>query len=223
MLVVILLPAAGMAAPLPQCGPGTLQDYIDQGSTGCFIGDKSFFDFVTLSIPGAATPIDSASVQVTPVDNLYRPELHFALNANAAAGQFLDIRFGYSVQVLPTGSPINGLGVRLTGASATGDAAVTAIEDVCLGEAFALDICGATPFTLIAPATEGFSQSESTTFAPLLTLGVINDIGVDGGLSGAAGLVSAVNDFSEVPEPAAFLLVSAGLLCVWRLRRPHHP
>ena len=88
--------------------------------------------------------------------------------------------------------------------------------------------CSGVPTTLIAFDIGVDAQLlDSTTFAPVSLLDVVNDIGVDGGLDGGASLTGASNRFTvasasgAVPEPAAFLLVALGLLVLRFATRCH--
>jgi hypothetical protein len=203
------------------CVSGSLADYVSLGSGGCTIGSNTLFDFTTLSIPAAATEIPASSVTVNPIQNIADFGLDFVLNTSANAGEFFDVRFGYSV----TGLPYSSASVGLSGSGVIFDGANTAITDLCLGIAFVGDSCGGTPTTLIAFDIGLDSQLlESATFAPVNVLGVITDIGIDGGLDGSASLTGASNRFpgaapTSVPEPPTALLLALGLLLSWLAAR----
>ncbi len=219
LFLLALFSAAVLADPVPQCAFGTLQDYINSGSAGCFIGATQFFDFVELDIPNGAIQIDPATVLVTPINVQARPQLDFTVNANAAAGKFFDLRFGYTA----TGSFIGGLGLSMTGPLVTGDGAVTVLEDACLGDAFSFDLCSSSTASLAVFATDFDQQlSDALGFSAVSTLGVIKDIGVDGGVSGTAALQSATNQLTIVPEPGTAVMVGTVLLGVAILRRRFH-
>jgi hypothetical protein len=220
LLALLLAPLAVLAAPVLPCAPGTLTDYVNLGSDGCTIGDKVLFDFIDLTIPNGAVPIDFASIFVTPVSSEFVAELRFAVDGSAGPHQFLDAHFAYSVTT--NGFPMVGLRLEMTGASATGDGATTVITDACIGDVFNFDVCFADTATLITAATAFDAvTSDETTFPPTNTLGVANDIGIDGGLGGSARLGTVVNHISEVPEPATLLLCAAGLIAAVWLRRRH--
>lgn len=215
---LLLMQAAVLAGPVLPCAPGTLVDYINLFSDGCSIGDKVFFDFTELTIPTGSTPIDSATIAVTPVDVFLRPELRFTVNTSAGPGEFLDTRFAYSVT---SRAPVVGLTLQHTDALAAGDAAVTVIEDSCLGDVFSFDLCFATMGTPLITFATDFDElsSDRTSFAPVFTLGIANDIGVDAGLAGSAAIGSVINRIDEVPEPATGLLTALGLIAAALLRR----
>lgn len=220
-MILSLVPSAVLAGPVLPCVPGTLVDYFSMDSEGCSIGDKQFFDFFEWVIPHGASLIDPATVTVLPSGTLSGASLEFQVNQSAAAGQFLDISFIYSVRVPATGAAIDGLKLRMTGALAAGDGTATVIKDSCFSDFFFPDFCDAASAPpLITIATDFFTETgQATRFAPQFVMGIFEDIGIDGGSVGFAALGSAVNEFANVPEPASWLLVSAGLAVVWRLGR----
>ena len=217
LFIASLIPAA--AAPI--CGTGTLQSYIALGSEGCMIGDNRFFGFTSAQVPDGATAVLPAAVGVVPLNIPLNPGLRFDVNLNAGARQWLDIVIGYNV----TGAPIVGNTLSMSGASVTGDGAVTVVEDKCLNGSFAAAgpfACTGTAAGLVTYAVVGEAMLvDSLRFAPVNRIGVFKDIGVDGGLAGSASLISATNTFQVVPEPSTVCLTGAGalLLAAARVRR----
>lgn len=201
------------------CLPGTLTEYIGLGSTGCEFGGILFSDFASLEIPFPATQIDPEKVIVNPLNNLNGPglEFEFLVDQTALAGEFFDVRIGYLV----SNNTFSGITASMTGASATGDGAVTTIEDIWPGEVFNPDSSGTSTVILFAIDGEQYSF-EQLTFASVDSIGVIKDIGVDGGLAGTGTLSSATNQFTvsqPIPEPATVLLLATGLGCLGICRR----
>jgi hypothetical protein len=216
-MLALLWPATAEAAP---CAPGTLASYVALGAGGCTVGFASFEAFGVLAVPFGATPIAPEDVFVTPVaPDPSRARLEFQLDAEASAGELLEILIGYTVS-----APLLVAHARLAleGTSVTQDGVVTAVEDLCLAGSFDPGgPTGCTGFPLVMIAFDiGVDQDllETLAFAPVGSLAVVKDIAVDGGLTGAAALVAASNEF-VAPEPAAALLVAAGLLGLARRRR----
>ena len=71
------------------------------------------------------------------------------------------------------------------------------------------------------------SLSETLSFASTPLLGIVNDIAVDGGLSGNAALAGGfTNTFTvatPVPEPTTVTLLATGMAWILRSRRRRHP
>ena len=218
VLLICVFLLAGTASADP-CPTDTLPTYIGLGTGGCSIGPVQFSGFVSLPIPGFATQIQPADVQVVPINIGLNPGLEFQVNTSAGPGEFLDIVIGYLVS-----GPLLSQGMlSMTGAAATGDGAVTVIEDFCLGGTFDPDGptgCTGTTNNLILFAIEGDSlTTDQLLFAPVSQINVIKDIGVDGGLLGTATLASASNQYTIIPEPGTLALVGSGLAAAGLLRR----
>jgi hypothetical protein len=215
-VLAVFTPAATAAAPVA-CSAGTLSDYIAL-TEGCTV-DAFLFDNFTLgqTLPTGATQILPDAVQVTPVAS----GLAFGVDVSADSGELLEIIFGYAVGH----PPIGGASLSMTGASATGDAAITAVKNFCDGgisDPFSVDAClGAGGNALTAIAIDGLSDlTASLDIFPFVSLlGVVDDIAVDGGLAGAGSLTGSVtNQFAAVPEPASALLVATGICGILRSR-----
>lgn len=196
------------------CLPGSLQDYIDLGSGGCVVDDLTFFNFQDLGVIVGATPIDPADILVNPLSTPGNSGLSFDFSGlGAGAGQFLQSLFGFSVSA--TGAPITGVSQSMSGAVATGDAAVTSL--LCIGTA---DPACPTPDTIALLAIDGFSiLSGSLGLSPVSTLDFVGDIGIDGGLGGNASLSNVEMRFQAIPEPALWLPLASLLLTLSVIRR----
>ena len=220
-ILAALTPASGVAAPVA-CSPGTLSDYF-ASSDGCTGGTFLVDHFAPLApLPTGATPISADSVRVIPVVS----GLAFTFDVAADAGQLLEILFGYDV----TSPAIGGASLAMTGASATGDGVVTAVKNYCEGGVFnpgGVDGCTGLPDALITFAIDGDSDLDESLliFPTVAFLSVVDDIAVDGGLTGAASLSGSVtNQFvaaaapNPVPEPTSALLVATGICGILRAR-----
>jgi hypothetical protein len=215
-----LFGALALTAPV-ECSPGSLQSYFDLSSEGCSIDDKVIFGFAPLVLVANAEEIDPGSIFVTPLTTALQPGFRFDINGSADAGELLQSRLVFIVSVNPGGGPIARVRTGLDGSAATGDGNVTGVTDLCLGGEFFSDVgsCPTATDTLIV-FNAGFDAllQESRGLSPVTTLGVINDIALDGGSSGSAGLSSFTIRFQEVPEPATFVPVIASLLALTFLR-----
>jgi hypothetical protein len=202
--------------------PGTLQDYIGLGSAGCQAGIATFADFTTEPGQFIATPIDPATVLVTPGGAMSRPSLQFTLNQTAATGEVLEsfFRFDSTIPVFPI------VNIITLDGSATGDGAATATEDICPGATFSGGAplgCPTAPASLVTLAVSPFGSmpTDSASFAATSFFDVFVDLTVDGGLSGGATLNSATVQFIAAPEPEPAILMLTGLvgLAFRRIRR----
>ncbi len=213
------LSAAAQAAP---CVSGSVADYLALGATGCSVGAVQFRDFTLPAILGPATPVDAAVVTLAPLFTPTGVGLSLLSTLAAGAGSFLELRLGFNASVA-TGA-ITRARIDLGGASATGDGVTTLIEDLCVGSAFDdpgnLACIGSTS-TLVTVATEGFTQdSDALDLAPeVKTLGVVADLGVDGGLGGASTFTAGTLLFSTVPLPSTLALLGLGALGLGTLTR----
>jgi hypothetical protein len=216
----LLFGALALTAPV-NCSPGSLQSYIDLAPEGCSIDDKVVLGFASLIPPEGASEIAPDSIFVTPLTTQFQPGFRFDIDADAGARELLQSRLMFTVLVNPGGGPIGRVRTTIGGSAASGDGVVTAVTDLCLGGEFAFDVgtCADATDTLIV-FNAGFDSmlQESRGFNPVATLGVITDVAVDGGTSGSAGLSSFTIRFQEVPEPATFVPVIAGLLALTFLR-----
>lgn len=219
-LLLSLLSTLGAApASAASCVSGTLQSYVDLGSGGCAIGAVQLADFAIAPGQTFATPIDPATILVTPGGTAIVPTVTLTLVSSAGAGDLLEAFFRFSA----TSTDLIEAAISMSGASATGDGAVTATQDVCPDGAFqgAAPLgCPSAPLTLIAFATELDAQlAETASFAPAAFLDVFADLVVDGGPSGSASLGSATLSFGVVPEQSVAALLTAGLAVLARMRR----
>ena len=220
----ILLFAAVMAvasiASAGTCVPGTLQDYINLGASGCQSGLAMFTGFTTEPGQNAATPIDPSLVFVTPSGSTLNSTLQFTLNSTASANQLFESFFRFEVMAT---APLSD--TMFLNGSATGDGAATATQDICPGGSFMGNSpvgCPGSAGSLVTAATESFTMQSDTASFPISSFfDVFVDLSVDGGLSGTATLTSATAQFTATPEPGTTALMLTGLaaLALRRLRR----
>lgn len=221
MLIVALQSLLCAGASASPCPISTLAVYQGLGSAGCTIGNFRFSNFGLLQQPKGSVPF--TVVTVTPVS----VGLDFGINASADAGTLFEDLISYRVTGI--GASLNGASLFFTGSSATDDGAVTVVENLCVGGLFlgvdGVSGCsGARRDLIVVDFGVGADPPISLAFASATSLAVVTDIAVDGGTVGQASLRgSASNRFAVaavngVPEPAAFLLVIAGLFALFGFR-----
>jgi hypothetical protein len=209
----VLIAARGAsAAPIP-CVSSSLAGYTAL-SMGCSIDSTVFSGFSGLASVG--TPIDPASVLVTPINSAGNLGFRFDLDRTAGAGQAFGILIGYAVANVSGGS------IELNGSSVTPDGVNTGILNACSGD---YDASG--PINCTGSESFGIAFDDGVSAQLLASLGlppgsydVFADLAIDGGLNGGATLASVtVLHTAAVPEPATWSAVLAGL--AWAgLRKP---
>jgi hypothetical protein len=216
---VFVLSGRSQAAPL--CGADSLTNYLSLGS--CSIGGATFSNFSLVTpLPTGAAAVPTNSVIVLPFSTTTSVGFQFLFDVTSTSFQLNELLFGY----LASAAGFTDATLSMPGATATGDGSVTAIQDVCIGGAFAtgsISGCPATQDANVAFAIDGDqSLSETLTFASVPLLGIVNDIAADGGLNGLASLRGGItNSFTvvaaqPVAEPATVTLLATGL--AWALR-----
>ena len=192
------------------CQAGTLQDYLNLGSTGCTVDGELISGFEIAPGQSFATPISPNFVQVTPSGGA-GPTLALTLNSSAGAGDLFELFFRFNVAGLLTGASIS-----LAPPDLSGDGAVTGVLDVCANGSFSsLPVgCSGTAAEGVAFAIVGDSQLSDSVALPVSSFfDVFADITIDGGLSGSASLTSAAVSVTT-PEPSSLLLMTTALGCL---------
>ena len=199
----------------PICVSGTLASYVALGTSGCALGSSSLSHFEILSGINLAVPIAPSDINVTPVMNAGGVGLMFSLSSNASGGNILEGLFSYSV----SGGLYTGSTISASGTSASGNGAVTDIQNLCLGGSFGADGVTACSTGHTGSLVLLGNGSMSTSFAASGPLNVTDDLTFDSGGSGsgnmAAGGVftdSFTSAASNVPEPRTLSLLIAGAL-----------
>lgn len=221
VIALFLLVCSAPAAHAAPCVAQPLNAYLALGPGGCSVDGITFSDFSLPAIlsPGA-TPVDPDAVSITPVSSAAGSgfALSFGPTAplSAGANELRSLRFGFNAAA----AGLSGAFGALLEPNAVGDAAITLVEDLCLGTPFddPTDLlCSAATVNLVAIAIEGFSDNPVTTaFAAVDLLGVVADIGVDGGPTGSASLAGAELRFlaealAAVPAPSSLSLLGIAL------------
>lgn len=202
---VFMLAGLGTAQAVP------LQDLFNGAEL--VVVDKRFFDWVLIDEVATGDLPDYDSIEVTGLaDDPDNPGIHFETNGQMAVEDFdfLDVLFGFSVQVLDPEQRIKDNSLEITGFSFEGEGGVvTIIEEVfdatgvLIGEKFVeADILDDPDYDNLFDSAE-FERQRS--------LRVEKNILVFADPGGFASLDSFEQRFSQVPEPSALLLIG-GLL-----------
>jgi len=193
---------APMAAAAP-CQTTTLSVWLSIANFSCTVGDKSFSNFSYS--PDGFTLVPATSVGVGP-DNLFGlPGLAFNAFWQNPAGSGANFDALLSFDVTSLGAPINDFHFAL-------DGVVGPVLDVAT-----LTFPNGTAVSL----SSSNNNSQTLTFAPVMSLHVQDDIGVSPG-----GTISSVHkSFSQVPGPIVgaglpgLVAACGGLLALARRRR----
>jgi hypothetical protein len=206
LMLVAMMAVSALGAPL--CIPGTLEDYVGLGDTGCQIDDKLFYNFTYAGTgSGGAAAIPDEGVAVVVFDTPLNPGLQFSAAWSVGPGQTLDSLIQYNVVVLPGGFPIGDISARMAGFGVDQNGVVAVAEVVST-----LDVPPEVLANLLLFRNGGTVAFQRVDIAPTLgPLHVVKDISVNGN-DGFATVSMVTNRFSEVPEPGALLLIGSGLL-----------
>jgi hypothetical protein len=196
------------------CQPGTLQGYINLGAGGCDLGAAHINDFMIEPGQSFATPIDPATIQVTPDGTDSAPSLVFNVGATAGPFDLLESFFRFNVA-----AQLSQAFISLGSPSATGNGVVVGVLDVCAGGSFPDGVptnCPGNSDSRVVFATATDSQlADSVSFPITSFFDVFVDLTADGGLNGTALLNSATVGVgisaAAVPEPSMALGLAAVL------------
>lgn len=202
----ILVPTFCSAAST--CTNGTLASYIALGSGGCTVGVDTLSGFQVASGITGATPISPADISISASASGLNLSLTISVDQTAGANTQLEALFSYQL----SGGTFVGDSSTLSGASETGDGAVTDIENICAGGMFAPGMptgCTGVPASLTT--LDGVQNQNSTNFPARSFFDVFTDLTLDGGLSGSASGATVTDTYSGVPEPFSYSLTILGL------------
>ncbi len=200
------------------CLPGTLQDYVNLGASGCQNGNVLFSSFTSAPGQFGAIPIGLSQVAVLPGGSAFMSNLQFTINQTATSGQLLESFFRFKA----TGPSLVAATVDINSPLVTGDGVNIASLDICPGAMFSGNSptgCAASQ-SAISLESVGFSMlSDSKTFTASSFFDVFADLTADGGPSGSARFGSASVTINATPEPTTILLVLGGLTTLALSRR----
>jgi len=213
--LVVLATRVVLGAP---CMPGTLNDYLNlDPDVGCQLGNRKLSEFELEPLTAGSTPIDPQTVQITPSLLGMSASLLFTYNASATNALILESIF--QMTVTPDRGAGDRVDVRLLDATATADAVVVDIVDLCTDFIFNGQ-CVASGQSLIASLSslDDFSSANGV-IGPAPAYHLMQDIVIDAGPNGTASLTSAQLTFTAVPEPSTMITLAAGLLTFVTCRR----
>jgi hypothetical protein len=213
----LLLAAIGLQAT-PVCpSMGTYATLESLGS--CTIGDKTFSGFTFSNSAVGAIPLDATALQYTTIDSgTAAIGFQFGVALTAGPGQTNDLGIGYTVY----GSDIDDAQVTMAGLAVGTGSFATIGETVCPGSPIATCLSSLSLSTFVYPVNPPPNRtSDSVTFGPVDTLGVLKDINVIGGATGFASISLFSDTVSQgvIPEPGFYGVLAGGLAGIFLFAR----
>jgi uncharacterized protein (TIGR03437 family) len=205
LIFLAWLGASQMMSAAP-CAPGTLASYIALGAAGCTIGNNTLANFTQGSALGGTVNIPPSNLKIVPAGGNANPGIIVTGNVTAASGQVFSTLINYTI----SGSTYTTDAVTLSNTTATGNGAVTDIQNYCpngnfQAPTFVAQCSGAagpgSPLLVIGngDATANFSAT---------TLGITHNLVIDGGLTGTASGAVIVDQFGTSGNSAQSVITS---------------
>jgi uncharacterized protein (TIGR03437 family) len=209
LLILAWLGAAQFVSAAP-CVPGTLASYIALGAGGCTIGSNVLANFTQGSALNGAVNIPLAGLNVFPAGGASNPGIVVTGNITAGNGQVFSALINYTI----AGSTFTSDTVTLSNTTATGNGAVTDIQNFCLNGDFQ-----APSFASGCAAGEGsgsplvvLGNGSATASVNATSLGITHNLEIDSGITGNASGAVIIDQFgtSGASSQNIFTSVSAG-------------
>lgn len=181
-------------APAAQCAAGTLASYAALGAGGCSIGNSVLANFSLGNPLNGAVNIPPSALKIVPAGGASNPGLIITANITATSGQTFSTLVNYTI----TGGSYTSDTITLSNASATGNGAVTDIQDFCRNGNFQ-------PPTFVSqcPGGEGpgsplvvVGNGSATASFAATSLGITHNLVIDGGVTGTASGAVIIDQFS---------------------------
>jgi hypothetical protein len=224
-LGLLLLASCAVASPL--CGSGvvgnTLAAYelsYNGIENACLIGDKLFYNF-DLTVNGGTVAPDPSGIMLSgdTINPITNPGLKISSGAfYLFAGQTLDVTITYSVATA-SGSPLlEDYGLVIAGGNGglsrdTGVGSVTEFFD------------NVAPLTVSIGPGSASSVGAHVAFDPSYIVGttvtthIVGSVGTTGGRGDHLDISYVQENFSEIPEPYAAVLIGSGLVLLGLRRK----
>jgi hypothetical protein len=225
-ILVCAIPTFASVAPV--CENGTLQDYVNLGSTGCSDGTVLFSNFAIEPVPQGAMPLDPSTFQLVPITYLLGsgpPGLGvFQTQITAGPNETWDLLLHFDAIPISGASVINSASAGIIG-FAFSNSTYSAALDLCAGGSFADGTptgCSgnfASAEAFVSPTLS--LLSDSTSFPGAGSADAFFDFREVSGPQVSSLSFDAQFTVSTAPEPATIPLVAVGLgaMVLYRERR----
>ena len=182
------------------CAPGTLASYMALGAAGCTIGGNVLANFTQGSPLNGTVNIPPSGLNIFPAGGGSNPGIIITGSVTAGSGQTFSALIHYTI----SGGNYTSDTVTLSNTTATGNGAVTEIQNFCRNGDFQ-----APTFAAQCPGAEGpgsplvvIGNGNANASLTATSLGITHNLVIDSGITGTASGAVIVDQFGTTGSAA---------------------